>query len=423
MAVVIAVYADWDGLPAPLRLGVLHAQRGAGREVFEFEFDAAALTHRATVNLRLDPRLGLVEGRQHPPQGNETFGVFADASPDRWGRLLMQRRLEREKRAGQAPKNARLHASDYLLGVHDAFRIGALRFRLDDAGDFLDNRHGNTAPPFVQLRELEAASLALERDEDNTAAAGDDWLRMLIAPGGSLGGARPKASVVDPNGRLWIAKFPSVRDEHDVGAWELVVQTLARGCGLSVTESLARRFANRYHSFLVKRFDRTEAGRRLHFASAMTLTGHDDGADASTGASYLEIARVLIEQGARTKADLRELWSRIVFNMLVSNTDDHLRNHGFLLVPGKGWRLSEAFDMNPVPDSQGLRLNVSEADNAQDLDLARSVVPYFRITVKDANAIIERSQAIVRQWPKIAKNLRIPAREQQRMASAFRLAE
>lgn len=419
----IGVYADWDGLPHPLRLGLLHVQRGAGREVFEFEFDAAALAHPALAGLQLDPRLGLFPGRQHPPQGHETFGVFADASPDRWGRLLMQRRLEREKRAGQAPKNARLYESDYLLGVHDAFRAGALRFRLDDTGDFLDNRHDVAAPPFVQLRELEAASLALECDEDNTAEAGNDWLRMLIAPGGSLGGARPKASVVDPDGHLWIAKFPSVRDEHDVGGWELVVQTLARGCGLRVPESLARRFANPHHSFLVKRFDQTAAGRRLHFASAMTLTGRKDGDDASLGASYLELARVLIDHGAQTDADLEELWSRIVFNMLVSNTDDHLRNHGFIMVPGKGWRLSEAFDMNPVPDSHGLRLNVSEADNAQDLGLALSVAPYFRIMVKDANAIIERSQVIVRQWPKIAKSLRIPAREQQWMASAFRLTE
>ena len=200
----IAVYADWDGLPVPLRLGLLHAQRGAGREIFEFAFDTAALAHPAVQSVQFDPRLGLYEGRQHPPQGHETFGVFADASPDRWGRLLMRRRLEREQRAGQVSQTVRLRESDYLLGVHDAFRVGALRFRLDDAGDFLDNRHGVAAPPFIQLRELEAASLALERDEDNTAAAGGDWLRMLIAPGGSLGGARPKASVVDPDGHLWI---------------------------------------------------------------------------------------------------------------------------------------------------------------------------------------------------------------------------
>ncbi len=418
----IAVYADWLGLDGPLRLGFLHARLGAGREVFEFEFDARALAHPAVRTLHLDPRLGLFEGRQHPPQGHEAFGVFADASPDRWGRLLMRRRLERAQRAGQVGKTARLHESDYLLGVHDAYRSGALRLRLDDAGDFLDNAHDTAAPPFVQLRELEAVSLALERDEDNTAPAGDDWLRMLIAPGGSLGGARPKASVIDPQGQLWIAKFPSVRDEQDVGAWELVVQTLAKGCGLAVPQSLARRFASQQHTFLVRRFDRTPEGRRIHFASAMTLTGHQDGDDASTGASYLEIARVLVDHGAQPAADLRELWSRIVFNMLVSNTDDHLRNHGFLLQPGKGWRLSEAYDINPAPESRGLKLNVSEADNVLDLELARSVAPYFRVSRKQANEVIAHSQAVVKQWPRIAGSLKLRMREQERMAEAFRLA-
>ena len=281
MAVVIAVYADWDGLSEPQRIGILYAHRGRGREIFEYEFDRRALQNPTLANPLLDPRLGFYEGRQHAPEGNETFGVFADASPDRWGRMLMRRRFEREQRTGKAAESARLYESDYLLGVHDAFRSGALRFRKDDAGDFLDNQHDVAAPPFVQLRALEAASLALERDEDNTEASSNEWLRMLIAPGGSLGGARPKATVIDPNGHLWIAKFPSVRDEHNVGAWELIVQALARRCGLRVSDARARRFANPHHTFLVKRFDRTDTGRRLHFASAMTLTGHKDGDDAS----------------------------------------------------------------------------------------------------------------------------------------------
>jgi len=423
MAITIAVYADWHGLSEPFRLGLLHANRTRGREVFEFEFDAAALNASTLNTVPLDPRLGLYEGRQHPAQGSDTFGVFADASPDRWGRLLMRRRLEREQRAGHVAKDVRLYESDFLLGVHDAFRVGALRFRLNDAGEFLDDRHEVAAPPFVRLRELEAASLAIERDEDNTQDETDAWLRMLIAPGGSLGGARPKASVVDPNGQLWIAKFPSVRDEHDVGAWELVVQTLAMGCGLRVSESQARRFAHPHHTFLVRRFDRTDMGRRLHFASAMTLTGHKDGDDASTGTSYLEIARVLMDHGAQTNADLRELWSRIVFNVLVSNTDDHLRNHGFILVPGEGWRLSEVFDMNPVPGSFGLTLNISETDNSLDLELVRSVAPFFRVTTNTADEIIERSQAVVKQWRKIAGRLALPVRACDRMAAAFRLAK
>lgn len=422
MALNIAVYADWIGLAEPLRLGWLYARRGAAREVFEFEFDAAALADPATQGLQLDPRLGLFAGRQHSPQGHDTFGVFSDASPDRWGRMLMRRRLERAQRAGQVSKSIRLCESDYLLGVHDEYRSGALRLRLDDEGDFVDQQHGVAAPPFVRLRELEAASLALERDEDNISAAADEWLRMLIAPGGSLGGARPKASVIDPGGHLWIAKFPSTRDEYNVGAWELVVQSLAKACGLRVPESLARRFASPHHTFLVKRFDRALSGR-LHFASAMTLTGRQDGDDASTGASYLEIARVLIEQGAQTDADLQELWSRIVFNMLVSNTDDHLRNHGFILVPGKGWRLSDAYDMNPVPGSHGLKLNVSEADNLMDLELARSVAPYFRVSKRQVDEIIERGRSVVRQWPKLAAGLKLGEREQAQIADAFRLAE
>jgi serine/threonine-protein kinase HipA len=422
VAIVIAVYADWAGMEQPIHLGDLYVRRGAGREAFEFEYDAGALADPVLSVTQLDPRIALYAGRQHPAQGRETFEVFADASPERWGRMLMQRRLERDKRAGAAPRTARLDESDYLLGVHDAYRAGALRFRVDDSGDFLDNRHDAAAPPFVQLRELEAASLALERDEKNTAKKGDEWLRLLIAPGGSLGGARPKASVVDPDGRLWIAKFPSVRDEHDVGAWEQVLHALAHACGLNVPESSARRFAHDHHTFLVQRFDRTPEGRRIHFASAMTLTGRKDGDDAAAGASYLELARVLIDHGARPAEDLRELWSRIVFFMLVSNTDDHLRNHGFLLHPGRGWKLAPAFDMNPVPVSEGLQLNVSEVDNALDLDLAREVAPYFRVATKAAGEIIERFRAVVSQWRTIARKLRIPAREQERMAESFRLA-
>jgi serine/threonine-protein kinase HipA len=421
MSVTIAVYADWVGLKAPLRLGFLHARRGSGRELFDFEFDTAALAHPALANVWLDPRIGPFTGRQHPPQGHANFGVFADASPDRWGRTLMRRRLERAQRAGTVAKHVRLHESDYLLGVHDVFRAGALRLRLDDAGPFLDNQHATAAPPFAQLRELEAASTALERDADNTSVATDAWLRLLLAPGGSLGGARPKASVVDAQGQLWIAKFPSVHDEYDVGAWEMVLNVLARGSRLAVPPAMARRYASKQYTFLTRRFDRTPAGR-LHFASAMTLTDREDGDDASTGASYLELARVLIDHGASTSADLLELWSRIVFNMLVSNADDHLRNHGFILEPGKGWRLSSAYDMNPVPAAQGLKLNVSAQDNAIDLDLARSVAPYFRVSSRAADEFIEHSSGVVRKWPRIAAEIGVPAREQARMEAAFHLA-
>ncbi|QQE91323.1 type II toxin-antitoxin system HipA family toxin [Azotobacter chroococcum] len=420
---IIGVYADWDGLLEPKRLGFLHSRKTRASELFEFQYDPAALIDPDLGQLQFDPGIGLFEGPQFPIPPQDKFGAFADSSPDRWGRSLMERRLERDIRAGIQPKGTRLYESDYLLGVHDLYRVGAFRYKLDDAGEFLDDRIGVAAPPFARIHELERASRALEKDPDNTALQGQDWLRMLIAPGGSLGGARPKASVADDKGRLYIAKFPSTRDDYDVGGWEMVVNALAVGCGLNVAVAEARKFASDYHCFMVRRFDRTENGRRLHFASAMTMTGRVDGDDASTGASYLELAEVLIKSGSQTNADLRELWSRIVFNILVSNTDDHLRNHGFILVPGAGWRLSEAYDMNPVPIADGLKLNITEADNALDLDLAREVAEYFRLSLKEADEIIEDFQGIVSQWRTIANGLRLPAREQDRMAEAFRLAE
>lgn len=422
MSRTIAVYADWLGLGGPRRLGWLHARTARGKERVEFEYDTAALLDPALAGIQLDPRIGVSPGPQFAAEQQDTFGIFADSSPDRWGRMLMKRRLERDIRDGVLAENTRWYESDYLLGVHDLYRAGAMRYRLEDTGNFLDDRDGIAAPPFVELRELENASLALERDPENTASAGREWLRMLIAPGGSLGGARPKASVVDTQGQLWIAKFPSVRDHHDMGGWEMLVHALAEACQLNVAPAQAQRFASQHHCFMVQRFDRTASGQRLHFASAMTLTGHTDGDDASNGVSYLEMAEVIIKGGASPGADLRELWSRIVFNILVSNCDDHLRNHGFILQPGRGWCLSPAYDMNPVPDADGLKLNITEADNALDLELAREVAPYFRVPAKQASAIIEDFKDVVRQWRLLADTLHIPRREQEQMAGAFRLA-
>ncbi|MFI8743847.1 type II toxin-antitoxin system HipA family toxin [Pseudomonas sp. NPDC077186] len=421
MASQILVFADWAGLAGPQKLGTLHCWRTRGSERFEFEFVDSALAGLAHQAL-LDPRLQPFAGRQFPAQGTATFGLFADASPDHWGRLLMRRRHERDVRTGVAAEGSKLFESDYLLGVHDSFRVGAIRFKTDVNGPFLDDHHDTAAPPMTSMRELEEASRRFEQGED--MSDGRDWLRMLIAPGGSLGGARPKASVVDPDNALWIAKFPSNNDEHDVGAWEMVVNILANACGLRVAEATAGKYASDHHCFMVKRFDRTATGERLHFASAMTMTEHVDGEDHSTGVSYLEIAEVLMRHGATPEADLQELWKRIVFNMLVSNTDDHLRNHGFILVPDKGWQLSAAYDMNPVPYADGLKLNVSESDNALDLDLALSVAGYFRLKQQDALEIIEDFRTKVRLlWRPAAKKLGISVKEQGQMASAFRLAD
>jgi serine/threonine-protein kinase HipA len=418
----IEVCADWEGLGGPQRLGWLHAWNKGAIEKFEYEHDPEALTNPLLSLVQIDPSILPYEGSQYPPNGRDMFGVFGDSCPDRWGRLLMKRRLERDIRDGLAPKGSILRESDYLLGVHDQYRVGALRYRPHGEGAFLDNTDNVAAPPFVAITELERASQALERDPNNTSRDGRDWLRMLIAPGGSLGGARPKASVVDDAGHLWIAKFPSVHDEYDVGGWEMVVNALAKSCGINVAQGAAQRYASPFHCFRVKRFDRTEHGGRLHFASAMTLTGHIDGEDASTGVSYLELAEVLIRAGSEPKRDLQELWTRIVFSILVSNTDDHLRNHGFILSPSRGWCLSEAYDINPVPTGDSLKLNITEADNALDLELAREVAGLFRLPLSTADDIIGDCKLVVGQWRTIAKAVGLPPREQDYMAPAFALS-
>jgi serine/threonine-protein kinase HipA len=416
----IAVYRDWAPGEAPKRLGTLAVRAGRTGEIFDFAFDDDALADKILSQQQLDPDLGIFHGPQFPKAGRTIFGVFKDSSPDRWGEMLIRRRFDRDKRAGRVAPSVHLGQSDFLLGVHDAFRSGALRFKRTPDGPFLDDRDRQGAPPFVRLRELEAASRALEDDAKNDDPATDDWLALLLAPGASLGGARPKASVVDLAGNLWIAKFPSNKDRYDVGAWEFVVAQLARRCGLSVPETDARTFASSENTFLVRRFDRHATGARIHFASAMTLTGHADGDGASTGASYLEIAEVITAQSAAAQEDLIELWSRIVFNVMVSNTDDHLRNHGFLMAPKGGWRLSPAYDMNPVPGSSGLSLNINENDNACDLDLVRSVAPYFRIKDGEATSIINRITDVTRDWRAVAESIGIKRGQQVDMADAFR---
>jgi len=271
------------------------------------------------------------------------------------------------------------------------------------------------APPWSTLRDLEYASFLVERDEEDEEL--DQWLAMLIAPGSSLGGARPKASVVDEKGDLWIAKFPGKDDDRDVGSWELIVAELARDAGIEMSECRRDSFSKRGYTFLTKRFDRVGTGR-LHFASAMTLLGRKDGDDAGAGASYLELAEFIIRFGARPEADLRQLWRRIAFSIAVSNTDDHLRNHGFLLEE-KGWRLSPAYDINPSPDSTGLSLAVDEHDNSLDFGLALSVAKYFRLKVQEAQAIIDSVRSAVATWRERARRMGIASSEIDRMARAF----
>ncbi len=414
----ILVYADWIGIKEPpALLGTLYSEIIRGKEIFSFEYSNEWLKSKfAQV---IDPDLKLYSGPHYPNDEKENFGIFLDSCPDRWGRVLMIRReavlARRDNRKASA-----LMESDYLLGVYDENRMGGLRFKESESGPFLNQDKSLAAPPWSSINELQAISLKLEVEED---AADDEhlkWLNILMAPGSSLGGARPKASIKDKNGNLWIAKFPSASDGKDVGAWEMVVHTLAVQCGLNAAEAKVEKFASPYHTFLVKRFDRNKS-KRIHFASAMTMLGYTDNQVRTAGVSYLELADFLTKYGARVDEDLEELWKRIVFSISVSNTDDHLRNHGFILTE-KGWFLSPAFDINPNEQGVGLSLNISESDNSLDYDLVLEVAEYFRLKKDRAEKIIEDIKSKVSSWKSIANKYEIPKSEQLIMGKAFNLS-
>jgi serine/threonine-protein kinase HipA len=306
-----------------------------------------------------------------------------------------------------------------LLGVFDNSRMGALRLKLEPQGDFLDTNKGAAVPPWASIRDLEYACLMLEKEDSASEHDYAKWLTMLLQPGSSLGGARPKATIAGRDGHLWIAKFPHMNDGKDTGAWEKVVNDLAAECGIRTPESLAQCFSSRDHTFLAKRFDRTAAGQRIHFASAMTLLGKQDGDNYASGVSYLDLAALIARLGAEVDSNLEELWRRIVFNIAVSNCDDHLRNHAFLLSPA-GWVLSPAFDMNPDENGAGLSLNISESDNSLDFDLALSVIPYFRLSSKKAECILAMVRQAVSNWRPAADQYGIPKKQQNEVAPAFR---
>ncbi len=409
----IEVYAHWQGMLKPVLMGILHVMQSRGKEIFAFDYDAAWIKN----NNRhiLDPSLQLVTGLQYATLKQDNFGLFLDSSPDRWGRVLMRRREAQLAREENRPERMLLE-SDYLLGVYDEHRAGALRFRID--GPFLDNNKAYASPPWAAMRELEHASLELEKEHAEKNPNYAKWLALLICPGASLGGARPKASIIDEQGHPWIAKFPSAHDSYDIGAWEHLVTILARKANIEVPETQLRKFSHVNHTFLSKRFDRSKTGERIHFASAMTLLQRQDGDDASTGTSYLEIAEFIMQYGSQPDNDLEQLWRRIVFNICVSNVDDHLRNHGFILEEN-GWRLSPAYDMNPVPNAYGLKLNISESDNALDLTLTKEVAPLFRINQTKADSIIKEVKDCVQTWRDEATRLKISFSSQEFIKSAF----
>lgn len=407
----IFVYDDFSA-DRPILMGILYVNVIKGGEAYSFEYDRGWLK-KNRLALTLDPELMPYPGRQYP-SGKNIFGLFADASPDRWGRILMNKR-ERILAEKEGRKPSKLYDSDYLLGVYDETRMGGIRFKSNLDGEFLSDDRETAAPPWASLRTLEEASRNFENDETGLS---ERWLNQLIKPGSSLGGARPKATVVDTKNQLWIAKFPSKNDENDTGAWEMVAHELAALCGLNVPEARLEKFSPLGSTFLIKRFDRLE-NKRVHFASAMTLLEKTDGASAADGSSYLDIAAFIKSCGAQPKKDLVELWKRIVFNMAVTNTDDHLRNHAFIFTD-KGWVLSPLYDVNPVPYGDELSLNVDNEDNSISIELAVQTSVKFGISKPDAETYAEDILRIVRDnWEKSANEYGLSRRKIEEMRPAF----
>lgn len=411
----IYVFADWLGLNGPVRVGVLSAHFAKAKKAFSFTYDRDWLD--GGLYKHLDPDIGFYSGPQYPVT-KENFGIFLDSMPDTWGKTLMKRReAQNARQRNQKPRT--LYDIDYLLGVYDKSRMGALRFKTDANGPFLDNDDRNPTPPWSSLGELQKAVEQLESDTHNEETR--QWLEVLIAPGASLGGARPKANILGRDKRLWIAKFPSISDTFDKAAWEFIAYRLALASGIKMVESKLEIITGRHHTFLTQRFDRCDKGR-IHFASAMTMTGNNEENLRNQPASYLDIVDVIERYGNHVTANLHQLWRRIVFNIAISNTDDHLRNHGFLLNE-RGWELSPAYDLNPSIDKSGLALNISMDDNALDFELAKSVGEFFRLREAEMNNIIDEVMNAVKNWRTEAKTLGLKSSEIELMAPAFQCVE
>jgi serine/threonine-protein kinase HipA len=409
----IYVFAHWIGMSEPKFIGILSAQQAKGKKAFSFEYSRDWIQSKEQI--LLDPEIGWFKGQQYP-NGKENFGVFFDSMPDSWGRTLMKRRAA-QKAKDEGIQVSTLYDIDFLLGVYDESRMGALRFKLDKDGPFLDNNPNSPTPPMSSIRDLQYAAEILESHENSEVVK--KCLAILMAPGSSLGGARPKANVIDEKGELWIAKFPSKSDTNDKAAWEFLAYRLALKAGIEISESRIEKISGKYHTFFTKRFDRHKHDR-IHFASAMTMTGNNEDTLKDKTASYLDIAEFIQYTGAQNTKDLHQLWRRIVFNIAISSTDDHLRNHGFILTE-KGWILSPAFDLNPSIDKDGLALNIDTDNNALDFDLVKSIGEYFQLSPSEMEIIMKEVFSAITCWKEIAKEIGISRAEQEMMAPAFRV--
>jgi len=402
----ISVFVDLDG--EPHKVGRLWTRVRAGRETATFEYENTWLKNSR--RFALEPGLQLTDGSFHNSGEKGLFGAIGDSAPDRWGRILM-RRAERRMAEEQGRQPRTLFEADFLLLVDDETRQGALRFKTDDNGPFLANNPLHRVPPLIELPRLLAASDRFIKENET-----DEDLRLLLAPGSSLGGARPKASVRDVDGFLCIAKFPVADDEFDVVAWEALALTMAKDCGIDVPAWRLERIGS--HNVLVmRRFDRASR-TRIPFLSAMSMLSARD----NETRSYLEIADSIRMHGEAPKIDLPQLWRRIVFNILISNTDDHLRNHGFLFHGGSGWRLSPAYDLNPTPVEvrpRFLSTAIDLGDTSASLELALSTADYYGLNEFEAKTIAREVGEVVQKWKRYASELSISGSDSKRMGSAF----
>lgn len=394
------VWLDAPPLCPPVQVGWISRLPGRAGDSVGFAYTDLWLDGAMGIApFALDPSLPLLDGLQFAPgSAGEVTAAFQDCSPDRWGRLLMDRReAARANRTGTARKA--LRAWDYLMGVDDASRMGALRLR--DPASLAWVESGNpTAPPITDLRRLESLAEKLESGARLSQDEETRWLAQLVAPGASLGGARPKAGYRHPDGSLWLAKFPGREDRHDVGLWEYITATLAVDAGIHMPRAALLNLSARGHTFAVERFDRS-AGARLHYASAFTLLD----AGQSEGHSYLDLVQVIEDDGVpgRIGADLEQLFRRVLFNVLVGNRDDHLRNHGFLRMHG-GWALSPAFDVNPNTASDAHVLALDAADPTPSSAHVMATAAFYQLAPARVAAIEVEVRRAVGTWQAVARS-------------------
>lgn len=412
----LLVFADFDWLDKPELVGELCYEKLRGSESYAFRFDDNWLKFHAGIKLSED--INNYPGLQYTQPGNDIFGCFSDALPDRWGRTLLKRREQiqasEEKRAVR-----NLSSFDYLMGIDDFSRMGGFRLKRELDGDFINVSPSLKIPPLTELRQLVLASQEVEKSEENDVLPEKKWIVQLIQPGTSLGGARPKAGVLDDSGNLCIAKFPSRKDDYDTGLWEHFSHLLARKAGINAAQTKVLGGLGKYHTLLSKRFDRTDEGKRIHFASSMSLIGLRDGDNAQGGYGYLNIVDFILQSCCNVEKNLQELYRRVAFNICIGNSDDHFRNHGFLLTP-RGWTLSPAYDMNPtLNEYQSLLIN--ESSNKADIRTLLESCESYMIKKEVAENIIRQVQAAVAGWENLAVLLQIPAREVTMFKDRFKL--